>query len=95
MILHPPALLAARGALALALSLPSPAMASRSLLAVSATLFAAILVDRAVEAVQVWRRFHDPAALALVPIHLLRDAAWSIALLAWPVRRLRRRAGRA
>ncbi len=33
-------------------------------------------------------RFRDPAGLYFVPIHLLRDVAWALALSVWVVRRL-------
>jgi len=89
MILHVPLMLCAILSLLLAGVLgllagpwPTPAMISGGLLLLLAG-------DRLVAGVQALIRFGDPACLAFLPIHLLRDLAWVSALVIWLGRRAR------
>ncbi len=54
----------------------------------------ALALERLVAGVRAAARHRDPAGLLFVPIHLLRDAAWSLAIVVWTVRRLLGRARR-
>ena len=94
MILHVPLMLlsmvalAASGAAALAdLCWLAPALAGAGLLGLLA-------VDRLAAGLQAYARFDDPACLAFVPAHLLRDLIWVAALAMWCLRRVGRRPGR-
>lgn len=65
------------------------------LVAVPAGLLGLLAVERLWAGARAARRFRDPAALAFVPVHLLRDLAWAAALVVWLARRPLTRAGRA
>ncbi len=54
-------------------------------------LLALLAVERAVAGVRAWRVFGDPAALSFPVVHLIRDAAWIAAIVAWASRRVLRR----
>jgi len=94
MILHAPAMLAAGGGLGLALGLGLCGGAWRPPAAAAGALLGALTLERVVAGARAAARFRDPAGLAFAPIHLLRDAAWAIALLVWAARRLASRAAR-
>lgn len=92
MILHAPAMLAVVGGLVVAAALGLAGMPWRPVTLASAGLLAALGIDRLVAGVQASLRFRDPAGLGFVPAHLLRDAAWGLAVLVWTGRRIRGRA---
>ena len=94
MILHVPlmlismvALVAAGGAALAGLGGTVPGL-------VGAGLLGLLALDRLAAGLQARWRFDDPACLAFVPAHLLRDLVWVAALVMWCLRRLGRRPGR-
>lgn len=88
MILHVPALilslLAILGGGAAGLSGRDPS----SLFAIASMLLVLLVVDRTAFALSAWRRHRDPASWLLIPAHLLRDAAWVLAVTFWVLRKL-------
>jgi hypothetical protein len=63
--------------------------------AMTALVFlAALALERLVAGTLAWRRLGDPMALAFVPLHLARDAAWVAAMGVWTARRLLRQEAR-
>jgi GT2 family glycosyltransferase len=94
MILHVPAMLAA---LALVVAAGGAALLGgpwQGLALPAAGLLGVLALERLVVAVRAAVRFADPAALLIVPAHLLRDVAWVAATLVWGARRLLRRPSR-
>jgi GT2 family glycosyltransferase len=57
-------------------------------------LMAGLAAERVIAGIRVAVRHRDPAGLLFVPVHLLRDAAWVAAIVAWTARRLAGRASR-
>jgi GT2 family glycosyltransferase len=57
-------------------------------------LVAGLAVERLGAGVIAAVRHRDPAGLLFAPVHLLRDLAWSAAIVVWSARRLARRASR-
>jgi hypothetical protein len=57
------------------------------LLAASAVLITTLAAERAFAGVAAWRRCGDRACLAFPVAHLLRDVAWTAAILRWAARR--------
>ncbi len=57
-------------------------------------LAAGLIIERAVASLRAYRRWYDEAALLFPVVHLLRDAAWVLAVLAWVTRRATRRSAR-
>ena len=94
MILHAPAMLCALAALCLAMLLAVVAGPWRALALVGAGLLALLALDRFAAGVETLVRRGDAAGLAFVPMHLLRDVAWALALIVWGARWLRGRARR-
>jgi Glycosyl transferase family 2 len=88
MILHVPGTLAAlaAGAAGALAALAGTAWKPWTLLA--AAIAAALALDRFVAGLEAALRFRDRAGLAFAPVHLLRDLAWTAALLVWAGRRL-------
>lgn len=91
MVLHAPLMLGAvvaglAGGAALLAGWPA-----RSLLVTAAGIVALLAAERLVAAVRASRLVGDPAALFMVPAHLLRDLAWGWAIVVWGWRRLLRR----
>lgn len=91
MVLHAPLMLAAvlataaaMGAALLALPWQLPAL-------VGAAILCLLAAERFVAALRAARLVGDPAALFMVPAHLLRDLAWAWAIVVWGWRRIRRR----
>lgn len=60
-------------------------------LACGLALLGLLAAERAITGVRAALRFRDPAGLLFPAVHLLRDAAWVAALLAWLSHRLLRR----
>jgi len=94
MILHAPAMLGALASLTAAGLLGLAGARWRPAAACGAGLLGLIGAERLVAGVHAAIRFRTPAAMAFVPVHLLRDAAWAAALAVWSMRRARRRASR-
>jgi glycosyltransferase involved in cell wall biosynthesis len=88
MILHVPATLAVLAASTAAALGALAGMPWRPWLLLAAAVAAVLALDRVVAGLEAALRFRDPAGLAFAPIHLLRDLAWTAALLAWSGRRL-------
>jgi glycosyltransferase involved in cell wall biosynthesis len=88
MILHVPGMLAVLSAGAAAALAALLGTAWRPWLLLAAAVAAVLTLDRVVAGLEAALRFRDPAGLAFAPIHLLRDLAWTAALLAWSGRRL-------
>lgn len=87
MILHAPAMLVALAtAAAFAIGLIA-GTAWWSFALVSGVLVAGLTVERLWAALAARRLTGDRAALAMVPAHLLRDLAWSAAIVVWTLRR--------
>jgi hypothetical protein len=50
------------------------------------TIAAVLFIERCGAGLQAWRRTQDPAALAFAVTHLVRDVAWSAAIVMWLAR---------
>jgi GT2 family glycosyltransferase len=88
MMAHAPIMLAAAGAAAVWITTAAwgRAMASAGWLAVA--LVAGLAVERLAAGLRAAVRHRDPAGLCFPPFHLLRDAAWALAIVVWIVRRV-------
>jgi cellulose synthase/poly-beta-1,6-N-acetylglucosamine synthase-like glycosyltransferase len=91
MILHVPAMLGVVLGLLLATLSAGLGLSWHWWLSAAGALLLVLGGERLVAGARAARRFHDPTALLLAPVHLLRDLAWVAALLVWTGRRLRRR----
>lgn len=60
----------------------------RPALALAGVIVAGLALERLVAGVRAAVRHRDAAGLLFVPLHLLRDAAWALAIVAWSARRL-------
>jgi glycosyltransferase involved in cell wall biosynthesis len=87
MMLHAPAMLAALGMIALA----TVGAGWHASLFMAMGIIGALVAERSCAGVMVWRQNRDRTALAFGLSHLVRDAAWSIAILLWIARGLFRR----
>jgi cellulose synthase/poly-beta-1,6-N-acetylglucosamine synthase-like glycosyltransferase len=56
--------------------------------ACAGTLLGLLAGERALAGVAAWRKFQQPVGLLFPIVHLLRDLAWSAAIVAWSVRHL-------
>lgn len=88
MILHAAIMTAAlglllAGAIALATGLPW-----QPLIAASVAMMIMLAGERAIAGMLAWWRCGDPACFAFPIAHLLRDLAWTAAVLAWTARRI-------
>ena len=54
-------------------------------------LVAGLAVERLVAGIRAAARFRDPTGLWFPPVHLVRDAAWAVAIVVWCARRTRGR----
>lgn len=88
MMLHPAMMTAALSSLAVAGLLAATAHESQAALWVATGLTFALIVERAAAGIRAARRFGEPAALLFPIVHLVRDAAWVVAIGVWSVRRL-------
>ncbi len=88
MMLHAPLMLLALLVLAGAGALATAGRPWQLPALFSGALVGLLALERLYVGVRATRQFHDPAGLAFVPAHLLRDLAWSAALVVWGVRRL-------
>jgi GT2 family glycosyltransferase len=91
MMAHAPLMLGALGAglIAAALGMAGGRWYVPALL--SLVLVGALALERFVAGVRVTILRRDPAGMWFVPIHLLRDVAWALAVIAWSARRIARR----
>ena len=86
MMLHAPTALASVALLLAAGAAFVTAGIGRAPLALALLLGGILLFDRLVAATAAWRRFRDPAVFMFPLAHLLRDLAWSWAILRWSAR---------
>jgi len=91
MVLHAPLMLAAvvamlGGGVAMLAGWPA-----RPVLLAAVGVVGLLTTERLVAAIRASRLVGDPAALFMVPAHLLRDLAWGWAIVVWGWRRLLRR----
>jgi len=91
MILHAPAMLLALTAIAVAAGLAFAGGAWTPWLLAAAAITALLLAERSGAGVQAWQRTGDRSALAFGVTHLVRDIAWSAAIVAWFGRGILRR----
>ena len=94
MILHAPAMLCALAALSLAGLLAVFGAPWRAAALVGGGLLAVLALDRLAAGAEMLIERGEAVGLAFVPIHLLRDVAWALALVVWTARRLRGRGTR-
>lgn len=94
MILHAPLMLAAFSGLAAATLLSVAGGPWRIPAFSGVALLASLGVDRLMAGIQASVRFRNPVALGFLPVHLLRDGVWALALVVWSARRLLRRGSR-
>lgn len=88
MILHAPAMLVVCAGLAFAVLAAATGGPWRLPAATAAVVLCALAGERLVAGIAAAIRFRDPAGLAFVPAHLLRDLAWALALVQWTAHRL-------
>ncbi len=86
MMLHP--VFAAMAAACVVFALLTGSTAAWILLSLAAGLVALLTVERLFVGVRASIRFRDWVPLLFPAVHLLRDAAWVCAMVAWSVRRL-------
>ena len=86
MILHAPAMLIALAAFAMAGVLGAAGEAWQAWFFAAVTIAAVLFIERCCAGLQAWRRTQDPAALAFAVTHLVRDVAWSAAIVMWLAR---------
>ena len=88
MILHAPAMLTAIAMLTAAAPLAISGGSAWLPALVGGSLLAALAAERLYAGIAASLRFRDVAALGFLPGHLLRDAAWALALVVWTLRRV-------
>jgi GT2 family glycosyltransferase len=88
MILQVPLTLSALLAAAAALALAACGWPARPAWVIAILCLSLVVAERFLAGVRAWRRFGDPAGLAFVPVHLLRNLVWCWALVRWTARRL-------
>jgi cellulose synthase/poly-beta-1,6-N-acetylglucosamine synthase-like glycosyltransferase len=95
MMWHPLVLSLALGVLTLAAAAAVAGSSSWQPLAlVGVILIAALMIERLLAGFRAARRFGDPTGLLFPLIHLARDAAWVVAIVAWLTRLAAGRPGR-
>ena len=94
MMAHAPLMVAALGAGVVSLLLGVSGLPWRAGLWVAAIIAGGLALERLVAGVRAAIRHRDPAGMLFVPFHLLRDIAWTLAVVVWSARRLARRDGR-
>jgi glycosyltransferase involved in cell wall biosynthesis len=88
MMLHAPVMAVAVVGLAVAAILALFGYASLLLAALSGGLVVMLAGERFVAGVRAARKFRDRAGLLFMPVHLVRDLAWTAAILVWLGRRV-------
>jgi hypothetical protein len=88
MMAHAPLMIAAIGSGLASLLLRAAGLPWRPLPWVAGVIVAGLALERLAAGVRAAIRHRDAAGLLFVPLHLLRDAAWALAIVAWSVRRI-------
>jgi cellulose synthase/poly-beta-1,6-N-acetylglucosamine synthase-like glycosyltransferase len=94
MMLHAPVMAAATVGLGVAGMLALLGYPSVVLTLLSVGLIAALVAERFIAGARAAAKFHDRAGFLFAPVHLVRDLAWSGAILVWAGRRLVGRSSR-
>ena len=89
MMMHAPVLGAALLAALAAIVMAALGFSSAVPALVAVVLLGALVAERLVAGIRAAAEFRDPAGLLFVPMHLVRDLAWVIAIVLWCARRLR------
>ena len=88
MMAHAPLMAAALASGAASLLLGAAGLPWRQAAALAVIIVAGLALERLAAGVRAAVRHRDAAGLLFVPLHLLRDAAWALAIAAWAARRL-------
>ena len=88
MMAHAPLMAAALASGAASLVLRAAGLPWRPAAALAGIIVAGLALERLAAGVRAAVRHRDAAGLLFVPLHLLRDAAWALAIAAWGARRL-------
>ena len=88
MMAHAPLMAAALASGVASLLLRAAGLPWRQAAALAGVIVAGLALERLVAGVRAAIRHRDAAGLLFVPLHLLRDAAWALAIVAWAARRL-------
>jgi hypothetical protein len=88
MMAHAPLMTAAMAAAAGSLVLRATGLPWRLAVWLAALTLGGLALERLVAGVRAAVRHRDAAGLLFVPLHLLRDAAWALAIVVWSARRI-------
>jgi cellulose synthase/poly-beta-1,6-N-acetylglucosamine synthase-like glycosyltransferase len=88
MMAHGPLMTAALGAGIASLALGLAGLPWRAAALVAAVIAGGLALERLVAGIRAAIRHRDAAGLLFVPLHLLRDAAWVLAIVTWGAHRL-------
>jgi glycosyltransferase involved in cell wall biosynthesis len=88
MMAHAPLMLIALGAAIAALALAVAGAPWRPVAWAGGAILAGLALERAVAGIRAAIRHRDAAGLLFPPLHLLRNAAWALAIVIWAARRL-------
>jgi hypothetical protein len=88
MMAHAPLMLMALGAAIAALALSAAGAPWRPAAWAGGAIVAGLGIERAAAGIRAAIRHRDAAGLLFPPVHLLRDAAWALAIVVWGARRL-------
>src|SRR6185436_13724922 len=88
MMMHAPVMAVAVAGLAVAAVLALFGYPFFTLAAISAGLVGILAAERFIAGVRAARKFHDRAGFFFVPVHLVRDLAWTAAIVVWLGRRV-------
>jgi hypothetical protein len=94
MMLHAPLMALAIVSLGLAALLAVAGISGIVPLVIGLAILSALTVERLVAGLRARSKFHDPAGLLFVPVHLVRDVAWAGAIAMWIARRIAGRSSR-
>jgi len=89
MMAHAPLMLMALGAGIAALALAAAGAPWHPAAWAGGAILAGLALERLVAGVRAAIRHRDAAGLLFPPLHLLRDAAWALAIVVWTARRLK------
>lgn len=92
MMAHAPLMLGALGAGVAAVLLQALGQPWRLAMWISLAVIGFLALERLLAGARAAIHHRDPAGLCFVPVHLLRDLAWALAIVIWTARRLARRA---
>ena len=88
MMAHAPLMLMALGAAIAALALAAAGAPWRPAAWAGGAILAGLALERTVAGIRAAIRHRDAAGLLFPPLHLLRNAAWALAIVIWAARRL-------